>query len=162
MSTKELIEKINCLASPAAENAGCELIDLEYLNECGRWVLRLYIDKKENPVSVADCEKVSRAVAALLDVENIMPGRYNLEVSSPGSPRPVRKPADFERYAGSKISIKTYNKVGDRKNFKGTLKGMKNDLVLVDVAGALFEVPQSEISRARLFDEAAIGGKKNG
>lgn len=150
LDTKTLIAEVGRLISPTVESLGCELIEVEYLNELGRWILRLYVDTVKGGITVGDCEKVSRAASALLDVENIIPGRYNLEVSSPGIERPVRRPEDFKKYAGSVIKIRTHKKIGDRRNFKGTIKDFENGAVHLFENGEVIKIPLEEILKARL------------
>lgn len=150
MELKTLISKIDDIASPVASSLGCEIIELEYVSEGGGWVLRLYIDKTDGGVTLGDCTKLSRAVSSVLEVENIIEGHYNLEVSSPGSPRPVRRLKDFKRFVGSELKIKTYNKVGDRKNFRGILKSVEDEEIEVLDSGSIYKIPLEEIFKARV------------
>lgn len=152
---KSIICQVDKLVSPAIESLGCELIEIEYLSEHGRWILRLYIDSVEGGVTLKDCERVSRAVSALLDGGDVMPGRYNLEVSSPGIERPVRRVKDFEKYAGSVIKVRTYDKICSRRNFKGVLKGVEKGVVRLFEGGEIVEIPIEQVFKARLQDEGS-------
>jgi ribosome maturation factor RimP len=87
------------LAERIAAREGCELVHVEYVNESGRWFLRLFIDHP-NGITVDDCAAVSRQMSAMLDVEDFIPHAYNLEVSSPGLDRPLRKGDEYRRFAG--------------------------------------------------------------
>lgn len=149
MDVRSITRQIDNLISPTVESLGYELVEVEYLNEHGRWILRLYIDSTGG-VSLSDCERVSRAVSSLLDVEDAVPSRYNLEVSSPGENRPVRKLRDFERFSGSSIKVRTHNRIAGRRNFSGILKGVKGDRVRLFENGEDVEIPLGEISKARL------------
>jgi len=159
MKTQELIEKVNTLINPVIESMGFDLIETEYLNENSRWILRLYIDVDSRGITLDDCKSVSRSVSAILDVEDVVPGKYNLEVSSPGSPRPVRRPEDFQKFSGSMVKIRTHNKVDERRNFKGVLQGFDEGFVKVNVEDREFKIPIEEILKARIIEENLSGGK---
>ncbi len=131
------------------EGSGLELIDVDYFRGPGGMVLRLIIDKPGG-VTVDDCADVSRLVGDLLDVEDPIPGSYNLEVSSPGINRPLKRPEDFERFKGEKAYIQLAQMMGGRKRFRGTLAGMVQGRILLDVEGKITEIPFDQVSRARL------------
>src|SRR5215813_9156183 len=101
-------------------------------------VLRVQIDRPgpasraEDSVSVDDCATVSRELSAILDVEDVIPAAYTLEVSSPGLDRPLRRAADYERFAGRRAKIVTREKVDGQTFFKGTLAGVDGEAVLID------------------------------
>jgi ribosome maturation factor RimP len=148
-------EKAAVLLDPIVANEGLELVDVEYVREREGWVLRLFIDKPGSGVSLDECSQVSRAVDPVLDVEDIIPQEYNLEVSSPGLNRPLspRKPAHFERVKGQKVKVKTFGPLGDppRKNFGGTLTDVAADAISVDVeGGGVFRIPFKDIAKANL------------
>jgi ribosome maturation factor RimP len=163
---EDILGRIRAIAEPLAEGEGLELVDAEITGAGGRSVLRLYIDKKGAPqlpaqpganpgasVSLDDCSNFSRAVSAALDVEDPLEGAYDLEVSSPGLDRPLRKPEHFVKYAGQRIRLKTYGPIesaGGRKTFVGTLLGMQGELVRVEVDGREYEVPLSQVGKANV------------
>ncbi len=138
---------------------GYELVEVEYVFEEGRAVLRIYIDKSEGAITLADTTAVTHLVDPVLDVEDPIDHAYTLEVSSPGLDRPLRKPEHFSRFAGEQVRIRTEKKLeeaGNRRNFNGILKGYHDELVTVDVDGTLFDVPHAAIIRATVayqFDE---------
>lgn len=104
-------------------------------------------------VSLDDCSNFSRIVSAALDVEDPLDGAYDLEVSSPGLDRPLRKPEHFRKYAGQKVKVKTYaplETAAGRKSFTGKLLGLFGGQVRIDVDGAVFDVPLAQISKANL------------
>ena len=105
------------LIEPVLEPEGIELVDIEFKNEMGRWVLRLYIDAPAG-IKLDHCELVSRQVGALLDMKDPIDHSYHLEVSSPGINRVLRKERDFDLYAGSPVRIKTRRKLDGRRNFR--------------------------------------------
>ncbi|NOK20474.1 ribosome maturation factor RimP [Corallococcus carmarthensis] len=146
-------EKAAALLDPIVANEGLELLDVEYVREREGWVLRLFIDKPGGRVGLDECSQVSRAVDPSLDVEDFIPQEYNLEVSSPGVNRPLKKPAHFERVKGQKVKVKTFGPLGDppRKNFSGTLIGVAADAISVDVeGGGAFIIPFKDIAKAHL------------
>jgi len=101
---------------------GFELVEMEYLASDDRGVLRLYIDRPDGGITLDDCATVSRQLGALLDVEDVIPFRYVLEVSSPGLNRPLKRPKDFLAHCGEKIKIKTRMSVDGRWRFSGILQ----------------------------------------
>ena len=126
-----------------------QLVDLEYVREPLGWVLRIFIDK-QGGVTLDDCADLSDELGDLFEAKGIVDGPHNLEISSPGLDRRVRFPVDFERFAGSRVKVKTVAPVGGRKVFSGVLRGMKGDNVVVDIDGTLFEIPIGEIEKANL------------
>src|SRR5690348_7315317 len=133
------------LLEPAIEALGYELVELEFPPQ----LLRIYIDR-EGGVTVDDCEAVSRQVSAVLDVEDPIPGAYTLEVSSPGLDRPLRKEADFVRFAGEQVKLELALPKDGRRRYTGTLKGCKAGEVTVEVDGVEHTLPLADIGKARL------------
>lgn len=120
-------------------------------------VLRIQIDRPgpaataDDSVSVEDCANVSRDLSAILDVEDVVPTQYTLEVSSPGLDRPLRGPKDYERFAGRRARIVTRDKVDGQTFFKGQLAGVDGDAVLMDGEDhKRHRVPFGAITRANL------------
>lgn len=120
MAKTSISEIVSQMALPIAEEAGCELVDVEYVKEGGNWFLRVYIDKPGG-VALDDCEKVSRPLEKKIDETDPIPHAYYLEVSSPGLERPLKKPGDYIKAVGSPVEIKLFKSVGDRKRFEGEL-----------------------------------------
>lgn len=147
-------EQIVALLEPEIERLGYELADIE-LNLVGGGVLRLFIDTMDNEagITLEDCEAVSRQVSALLDVEDPIPGEYNLEVSSPGLNRRLVKEAHFERFAGSKVKVKLKQLFEGRRNFKGRLVGYDEPNVLVKEGKQTFAIPFKDIDSARVVPD---------
>ena len=146
-------ERAMSLLEPIVAGEGLELVDLEFLREREGWVLRLFIDKPGGRVGLEECSQVSRAVDPTLDVEDFIPNEYNLEVSSPGVNRPLKKPAHYARVKGQKVKVKTFGPIGDppRKNFTGTLAEVTEEDIAVEVEGAgSFRIPFKDIAKANL------------
>ena len=141
------------MLEPIVAGEGLELLEVEFVREREGWVLRLFIDKPGGRVGLDECSQVSRAVDTVLDVEDIVPHEYNLEVSSPGLNRPLKKPSHYERVKGQKIKVKTFGPIGEppRKNFTGTLTEVAADAIAVDVEGAgSFRISFKDIAKANL------------
>ncbi len=146
---KQLTRELWQMIEPVLEPEEIELVELEFQFEAGKWVLRLYIDSAKG-ITLDNCQNVSRQVGALFDIKDPIDKAYTLEVSSPGVNRVLRKEADFKRFAGSPVRIKTRSKISGRRNFVGVLKGAENDAIIVDVEGDLVQIDANEIDKARL------------
>ncbi len=149
MMDRNFIEQLWKMIDPILEPEGLELVELEYRPEGGRWMLRLYIDRPSG-VTLDDCELASRQVGALLDIEDPIHHPYTLEVSSPGINRVLRREKDFQLYAGSPVVVRTSVKVNGRRNFNGTLRGVRDANVLVEINGEVVEIGLENIDKARL------------
>jgi ribosome maturation factor RimP len=145
-----ILLRVETILGPLLDAEGFSLVDVEYKRERGGWILRVFIDK-EGGVTLDDCARVSREFGQLLDVEDIIPTSYQLEVSSPGLDRPLKKEEDFVKYSGRKVRIKTKEQVSGRRNFKGALLGCTEGKVMVKVEGSgVFMIPFSAILKANL------------
>lgn len=149
MDSKKIIARSIAVIEPLLPSLGYELVDCEFVNDHG-WVLRVYIDKEAGPIAIADCADVSRSVSAALDVDDVIPQRYSLEVSSPGLNRPLRRLKDFERFKGEKARIRTVEPIDGRGNYFGILQGVAGDDILINVDGTEYKVPLAKIAKARL------------
>ena len=132
-----------------------ELVDIEYKREGREMVLRLFVDKLGG-VTLDDCATVSRELSQLLDVEEAIEGHYNLEVSSPGLNRPLKKVADYQRYQGRLVKIKTFELLPDdagnlRKTFLGELLGVADKTVRIKLnEGQTAAIPLEKVAKANL------------
>lgn len=149
-----VLPRVQALADPLAQSLGLELVDVEYLREGSAWVVRLYIDKPGG-IGLDQCSEFSRALGPALDVEEIVPNAYTLEVSSPGIERPLKKPTDFERFTGQRIKVKTFGPIpgakgAPQKNFQGTLLGLRGASVALETEGQSVEIPLTAIAKANL------------
>ncbi|HWI40122.1 MAG TPA: ribosome maturation factor RimP [Verrucomicrobiae bacterium] len=155
MEKQDIAGKIFPLAERIVASLRMELVDLEYKREGRSMVLRLFIDR-EGGVSLDDCADVSREVSAVLDVEDVIPGAFNLEVSSPGLNRPIRKPEDYARFTGRLVKIRTYELLEDeagnrRKTFLGDLLGLERGVVRLKLReGQHASIPLEKIAAANL------------
>jgi ribosome maturation factor RimP len=153
------------LAEPYVRDAGFDLIEVQYVREQRGMVLRLFIDRPvagttegegstgSGGISVDDCERVSRDVSAALDVADKISQAYQLEVSSPGLDRPLRRERDFARFAGESARIRLTEGVEGRRNFSGTIRGAKDGRVEIACDGRSYELPIDDILRANLIQD---------
>ena len=146
---KKISTLVADLARPVAEEFGCELWDVEYVREAGKWYLRLYLDK-EGGVDILDCEAVSRKVSDLLDELDPIEGSYVFKVSSAGAERPLKRPSDFARFMGAAILLKTYKPRDGRKEFAGVLESYEDGAVGVRVGQEVLRFEKEEIALVRL------------
>ena len=137
------------LLEPTVERLGYELSDLEVKLGGKGGVVRVFIDSADG-IGLDDCETVSLAVSALLDVEDPLPGQYNLEVSSPGLDRKLTKPVHFERFAGETVKVQMRFPIEGRRRFRGKLLSSDDENIVVDVDGESHTLPMATIDTARL------------
>lgn len=137
------------LLQPAIERLGYELSDLEARLSGGRGVVRVFIDKPGG-IGLEDCEKVSLAVSALLDVEDPVAGKYDLEVSSPGLDRKLTKIEHFQRFKGETVKVQMRFSIEGRRRFRGTLVSSDDESIVVNVDGESHTLPMAMIDTARL------------
>lgn len=141
--------KLRKLLEPVISAMGYELVGLEYQSRGKSGVLRIYIDK-EGGVNLDDCQRVSYQVSGVLDVEDPIPGRYTLEISSPGLDRPLFTAEDFIRFAGRLATIRLNPPLQGRRKFTGVLRGVRDGNVLLNEEGQEISLPLDRIERARL------------
>ena len=146
------LEQLWGLLEPVVTGMGYELVEIEFNPSARHGTLRLYIDH-EDGIQLEDCSDVSNQVSALLDVEDPIPGHYNLEISSPGMDRPLRSIRDYERFSGEIVKLKTAMAIDGRRNFKGRLLGVEGDEINIECDGQQFLLPLAAIEKARLVPE---------
>jgi ribosome maturation factor RimP len=144
-----LRERLIALIEPLLAQLGYELVELEYAAGRSQAVLRIFIDTVRG-ITVDDCERVSREVAALLDVDDPIPTAYTLEVSSPGFDRVLRTPAHFERFVGSRVFVELKAPRAGRRRYTGMLLAAGATGIELEVDKQKVEIPFDEIGKARL------------
>jgi ribosome maturation factor RimP len=149
---RQTIEAVWRIASPVCDAEGMELVHIEFQREPSGRILRLYIDKPGG-VHLEDCVTISRQIGDLLDVAYDVKGPYTLEVTSPGIHRPLGKRADFDRFKGSRVKVRTSVPLEGRSNYTGMLVGIEKEEVLVVVDGVTHRIPYENIAKARLVGE---------
>ena len=164
-----LRDRLIALIEPLLTQLGYELVELEYAPARGGAVLRIFIDRPQGQhvdpgadagsgehepraqgIGISDCEKVSREVSALLDVEDPIPTAYQLEVSSPGDDRVLRTPAHFERFAGARVLVELAVPRDGRRRYTGTLAAVDPAGIALEVDGTRVQVRYTELEKARL------------
>jgi len=151
----DICERVRALAEPILLSMRLELVEIEFKRTGREAVLRLFIDK-EGGVMLDDCADLSREMSLLLDIEDFIPCEYNLEVSSPGLERPLKTPADYDRFAGRLVKVRTYEQFPDdagnkRKTFLGRLEGLKNGVVVLKLTeGQTASIPLERVAKANL------------
>ncbi len=148
-SFREVIHRVRQLADPILLDEGFELVEIEYRREARGWVLRLYVDK-EGGITLEDCARISREIGRVLDVEDFILNPYTLEVSSPGLNRSLKNEKDFRKYRDRLIRVVTTRPIENRRNFKGRLRGVEVSQIEIEVDGAIFRIPLSEVAKANL------------
>ena len=180
MSRNPVHNRLITIIEPVLEASGFELVDLRFLLEQGGWVLRVQVDLPtaqwtdvtqvpSDRVDLHDCETISRELSAVLDVEDLIPQAYHLEVSSPGIDRSLRTAAHFAHFVGAEAKIQLAIGVivpggtpaAERRNFKGVLRGATADRVTIDCDGQTFELAVADIDHAKLVPDwdAVMHGK---
>jgi ribosome maturation factor RimP len=149
-------DRIRQLIEKTVEGLGYELVEAEFKGAGNNSVLRIFIDKPAG-ISHHDCELVSEQVGTVLDVEDLIPSSYTLEVSSPGLERKLVKDSDYTRFDGKLARIQTRIPLNQQKVFRGRLQGLQNGKVRLELPkGNVLEIPLDVIQEARLeFDWAA-------
>ncbi|HIO96891.1 MAG TPA: ribosome maturation factor RimP [Leucothrix sp.] len=146
--------RLDDIVKNTVEGLGFELWGYEYRPRSESALLRIFIEttaeNKDAGISVDNCASVSRQIGAVLDVENIIPVAYILEVSSPGMDRVLFKAEQYQEYIGSSLKIRTRTRIDDRRNFKGSLVSAGESVVTIKVDNQEFEIPYDSIDRARL------------
>ena len=167
------VERVREIADRVAASSGLEIVDLEFLGGGKARMLRVFLDKSAagtDPlagVTHEDCAKFSREFGTILDVEDVMPGAYTLEVSSPGLDRKLVKAADFARFTGSRVKLTTRQPVNNNRHFEGRLEKLQDGRLTLDLsvashksrkkmgeaAGQKIEIEFANVEKANLVPE---------
>ncbi len=146
------LDKLRVLAQGTARSFGCELFELENRLSGRRWLLRVTLDRLDGPVTIADCEAVSRQLSAQLDVEDLVPHAFDLEVSSPGVERPLRSAADYERFRGKAARVILGPGGADAGQvLEGDLEGAEGDVVKIKIGDEVKTVELGRVKNAHLL-----------
>ncbi|WP_045224875.1 ribosome maturation factor RimP [Methyloterricola oryzae] len=143
-------ERLTRLVEPVVTGLGYELVGVEF--DSHQRILRVYIDR-EAGIGVDDCSRVSHQLSGVLDVEDPIPGNYQLEISSPGMDRPLFTPEHFERFVGALVRIQVLRPVEGRRRFKGRLLAIEGGTVHLEEDGARYAIPFESIEKARIVPE---------
>jgi ribosome maturation factor RimP len=151
METSPLLRKIERALTPTAESLGYELVRLLLVGS-GKPTLQIMAERPDGTMGVEDCETLSKAVSAVLDVEDLLDTAYYLEISSPGIDRPLTRLKDFEKHKGFDARVEIEPGINGQKKFKGKLLGLDGKTVrLQDDAGIVHALPFDDVQRAKLL-----------
>jgi len=151
----DICERVRAISQPILEALQLELVDVEYKRTGRDAILRLFVDK-EGGITLDDCAHFSTEFSAVMDIEDFIPCEYNLEVSSPGLDRPLKTAADYERFKGRLVKVRTYELFADdsgnkRKTFLGYLDGLQDgNVVLKLTEGQTASIPLERVAKANL------------
>ncbi len=151
MKVDALLETIDQLVRPIAEELNYEIYHIEYVKENGDYYLRIYIDK-DGGIALSDCEALSRRVSDVMDEKDPIKDAYFLEVSSPGLNRTLFTDDHFKKQIGKEIMVRFTKSLNGRKNIKGILKEVNDDSVIVETDD-LITIPKDKIKSANLEGE---------
>jgi ribosome maturation factor RimP len=147
---EEIFSKLEQLVQPLLEARGAELVEVQYTRpRRGRATLRLFVDRPGG-ITIEELTRISKVVGGLLDIHDFIPGSYNLEVSSPGLTRELKKEADYHRYVGRLVRLTTRTALEGRQVHQGILRGLENGQVRLQVGESVSLIPLEEIAKARL------------
>lgn len=152
MNNNALIEQIEEIAKPIADELGYEIYHIEYVKENGEFYLRIYIDKPEG-ILLSDCENLSRRVNEILDQVDPIKEQYFFEVSSPGLNRRLFNDDHFHKYVGKQVLIKTKSAIEGSKTLNGTLENVDDENILIKCDEKIITVPKAKIKTANLDGE---------
>lgn len=142
-------EALEAMIRPAVEAVGYEMLGVEFISAGKHSILRVYIDSPQG-ITVEDCARASHQISGILDVEDPIPGEYRLEVSSPGVDRPLFTAAHFAQFVGQEAKVKLQTAIDGRRNFKGRIVAVKNEVIVLEVDGVEIEFDIHMVERANL------------
>jgi ribosome maturation factor RimP len=154
MKRQDILQQVGQLVQPIAARMGLEVVDVQLAGEGGRHtVLRVLMDRPEGGITLDECARVNEALSRQLDLYDLFPSSYTLEVSSPGLDRPLKTDQDYRRFAGRRAELTTYGPVDGQRRFRGILLGVLGDSVAVQIEGRQVQLPKDQIAQARLVVE---------
>ncbi len=160
MEPRSLVAQVEEIVEPIAQRFGLEVADVEVLGQRSRIVLRIVVEAVAEGapgVTVEELARISEALSRQLDLRDLIPHAYTLEVSSPGLDRPLKKDRDFQRFAGQLVEVWTFAPIENQRHFKGRLLGLEGGLVRLAVGARQVGLPRDQVTRARLvIDEGML------
>ncbi|HXF82389.1 MAG TPA: ribosome maturation factor RimP [bacterium] len=154
MEREEIAAEVEALLQPITAHLGLETVDVQVQGDGERTVLRVLLDRPEGGITVEECARASEQLSRQLDLYDLFPHAYTLEVSSPGLDRPLRRDAEFRRFAGRRAEIQTHAAINGQRRFRGILLGVMGDAVVLELAGRRqVQIPKAAIQRAQLIVE---------
>ena len=147
---KSLAEKVEEAIAPSVTGMGFNLVQVKFMDGKKSQTLQIMAERPDGSMSLDDCAAISRQVSAVLDVEDVIPNAYRLEVSSPGIDRPLVKLSDYAPYIGHQAKIDTQLPINGRKRFAGVLKSVEGNDITITVDGKDYTLPFADIQSAKL------------
>ncbi len=147
--TGPVMKEVTALIEPILDEMEIELVDIEYLSEHGRWILRIYVDQSGG-ITLDTCAEVSREIGDLIEIKDIFHQGYVLEVSSPGINRRLKKEKDFERAVGKNIKIRMATPLEGQRNFRGSLQSFQDGILCLRVKDDLILLSYRDVEKANL------------
>lgn len=144
------LKQLEDILRPVVEGLGYEYWGIEFRSQGYQSLLRVFIDDTENGIGIEDCEKVSRQVSGVMDVEDPIKTEYTLEVSSPGMDRPLFQPEQYQAYVGHQVQIRLRMAFDGRRKFQGLIKAVEGDDVVVVVDDHEYLLPFDSIEKAQI------------
>lgn len=152
MESMDPAARVERIIAPALDDMGYEIVRVRLLGDRDRRHLQVMVERSDQAgMNVDDCASISRAVSALLDVEDPIAGPYELEVSSPGIDRPLTRLRDFERFAGFRARVEMREPIDGQRKFRGQVIGVANDCVKLELDQGVAELPFDGIESAKLL-----------
>ncbi len=162
-AASDVADRAELALAPLVAEAGFELLMCTWTGAARRPALQVYIERSDGEsVGIQDCVDVHHAISDFLDAEDLIPVAYDLQVSSPGLERPLKRAEHFAAQLGKLVRVRTWEPIGQRRNWKGTVSAVDDDIVTVRVDGADHRIPLPAIERANLVYEPPAKGQKKG
>lgn len=149
MGIKSIVGAVSELVKPVLAEDELELVDIEYKKEGPRWFLRIFIHKIGG-ITLKDCQKISRKVEDIIEIEDIIANKYFLEVSSPGLERPLKSEKDLLRNLNQRVCVYTHSSINKKSKFVGTIQNAEDGLLLLKLDEDVLSIPIDEIKKATL------------
>ena len=146
-----LLKKVERTIAPMAETMGYEIVRILMIGSGNDQTLQIMAEKPDGTMHIDDCSRLSQAISALLDVEDIIPDAYVLEISSPGIDRPLTRLKDFDRYKDNEARIELATALNGQKKFRGMLRGLEGEEILLDTDTGSVKLPFRDLDKAKLI-----------
>lgn len=163
-AASDVADRAEVALAPLVAEAGFLLLMCNWSGRGRRSSLQVYIERSDGEaVGIGDCVTVHNAITDFLDVEDIIPTAYDLEVSSPGLERPLKRAEHFATQIGKVAHVRTWEPIAERRNWKGVIAAVDDDILTVTVDGQDHRIPLPAVERAHLvYEPPAKGQKKAG
>jgi len=145
-----LLKKVERTIAPMAETMGYEIVRILMIGGGNDQTLQIMAERPDGTMHIEDCSRLSQAISALLDVEDLIPDAYVLEVSSPGIDRPLTRLKDFDRYKDNEARVELASALNGQKRFRGMLRGLEGENVLMETDTGTVRLPFRDIEKAKL------------